>query len=139
MGVALAEPATVVALLELVEGEPQILDRLEGPHPEELLLERADEALGHAVALRFPDERRAGLDPEEPEFILKVVAHVLTAVIVARQEPRGGARLVAAEDRRDALPQRLHGLEARPRAGGVNPDTLRRAVIDDHEHRGGAL
>jgi hypothetical protein len=73
---------------------------------------------GHAVALRLPYERRARFDPEKLQLILKVLAHVLTAVIVARLQARHDVCLVVAKDGPDALPQRLHRFEAHPRRGG---------------------
>ena len=39
-----------------------------------------------AVALGFTDEGGRGLDPEEPDFVLKVIAHELRSVIVAKLE-----------------------------------------------------
>ena len=59
MLVSFTQPLVVVALLELDERALQLLDRLEGAHPEELLLQRADEALSDAVALRLSYEGRA--------------------------------------------------------------------------------
>ena len=79
-----ARPATlVVEVLEREQREAQLLDRLERLHPEQLLLERADEALGAAVALGCGHERRARADAEEAQLALEVVAEVLAAVVVA--------------------------------------------------------
>src|SRR5918912_846090 len=49
--VPLDEPGRVVGLAELEQRHAQVLDGVEGPHPEQVLLEGADEALGAAVAL----------------------------------------------------------------------------------------
>ena len=58
VAVALDQPLLVVAVLEREQREAQLLDRLKRLHPEQLLLERADEALGTAVALGCGHERR---------------------------------------------------------------------------------
>jgi hypothetical protein len=47
------EPGCVVPPSELVEGEAEVLDGLEGLDPQELLLEGPDESLGDAVARGF--------------------------------------------------------------------------------------
>ena len=44
------DPLTVVALQELLAGLQELLDDVEAPDPQRLLLERPDEALGAAVA-----------------------------------------------------------------------------------------
>src|SRR5207248_10985481 len=57
MSVAFTKPPAVVAVLELEQGHPQLLDGAKRAHPEQLLLERGDEPLGHPIALRLPHER----------------------------------------------------------------------------------
>ena len=52
------DPLPVVRLLEFQQGQPQVLDRVEAPDPEQILLEGAHEALRDAVALRLPHEGR---------------------------------------------------------------------------------
>ena len=49
MPVALAQPMLVVIVLELLAALSQFLDGLEGCDPEQIFLERSDEALGTAV------------------------------------------------------------------------------------------
>ena len=107
MAVALDQPLLVVAVLEREQREAQLLDRLERLHPEQLLLERADEALGAAVALGCGRKRRARADAEEVQLALEVVAEVLAAVVVAQAEPGGDARPVAAVVRPQPLAERL--------------------------------
>ena len=46
------QPAVVVGLPEREQRLPQLLDGLEGSHPEQVLLQRADEPLGAAIAFR---------------------------------------------------------------------------------------
>src|SRR5215217_1762425 len=49
--VPLDQPGRVVGLAEVEQRPTQVLDAVEGPHPQQILLESADEALGAAVAL----------------------------------------------------------------------------------------
>jgi hypothetical protein len=49
----------------VVCGLTKFLDRLEVPDPEQVLLERADEPLGAAVALGRADEGGRALDTDE--------------------------------------------------------------------------
>src|SRR5262245_40409464 len=139
MAMALAEPLAVVAILELEQGHAQLLDRVERPHPQLLLFQRADEPLGHALALRLPHKRRTGRDAEELQLILKVVTHVLATMIVPRLQARGDPLLVAPEDRPHTLPQGFHRFKARPRPGRMEADTLGGAMVDDDEDRRGPL
>src|ERR671927_1595526 len=80
--VALDQPGRVVSLAEGEQRLTQLLDRGEAPHPQQVLLQRADEALGAAVALRRPHERRRALGAQEAELLLEIVGHVLRAVVV---------------------------------------------------------
>jgi hypothetical protein len=100
---ALAEPLTIVASLDLERGAARLLDRVEGPHPQQVLPERPDEALGDAIARGFPYDGRARRDPQERQGVLETAAHALTAVIVPDLQPRGNPLLVAPGDRTDAL------------------------------------
>src|SRR5262249_2998892 len=54
----LDQPLLVVVPPELPQGIKQICDGGEGPAPEHVLLERADEPLGASVPLGFPHEAR---------------------------------------------------------------------------------
>lgn len=83
---SLNQPHRVVLLTPVVERQPQLLDVSEGPQPQQLLLQRADEALDAAVALRCAHEGRARLDSEEGQLLLEGVAHVLAAVVVTKLE-----------------------------------------------------
>ena len=58
----LEDPLLVVLTLELQQGLPQVFDRLEGPHPQEVLLEGPDEPFGAAVAFGLADEGRGTRD-----------------------------------------------------------------------------
>ena len=63
----LNQPGLVVESAEVFEGCDQFRDRLEVADPEQLLLERFEEAFDTTVALRFADERRRRLDAQETE------------------------------------------------------------------------
>ena len=88
---ALEDPVPVVLVLEGVEDAAEVLDGVEAPEPEQVLLEDADEALDSAVALGLADEGRRTLQAEEVELVLEVVGHELRAVIVAQAETAGDA------------------------------------------------
>ena len=65
----LEQPVFVEALLELEQRLPEFLDRVEGPHPQELFLQRADKPLCHAIAFRRSHEARAGLDAQKTNLL----------------------------------------------------------------------
>jgi len=67
----------------------QFFDRLEVPHPQQVLLERANESLSAAIALRGSDESGRTLDAEERDLLLEVVRDVLRTVIVPHSEATG--------------------------------------------------
>ncbi len=62
-------------------------------------------------------------------------------MIVPQGQPDlgGDSLAVLAPAFADSLPQRLQGLEARAAPGGADPHALRRAVVEDAEHRGVTL
>src|SRR3712207_8483458 len=101
------EPSDVVVGDEVLQCAAKLFDGAEGVHPEEVLLERADEALGDAVALRLADEGRRALDAEAADLGLEVARHVVGAVVVAEREALGHAPLDRAEAAQDALADRL--------------------------------
>ena len=55
----------------------QLLDGVEAAQPEQVLLERADEALDAAVALGLAHERGRACDAEEGELVLEVLDDLL--------------------------------------------------------------
>ncbi len=88
----LEQPVPIKPILELKQGLPKFLDGVEGPHPQQMPLQRADAALGYPGALRGPDKARARFDPQEPQFLLERMAHVLGAEVAqARRSRRGEA------------------------------------------------
>ena len=69
----LDQPGRVVGFAERQQRLTKLLDSLEGPHPQQVFLERADEPLGTAIAFRCPDEGGRTLDAEEGDLGLEVV------------------------------------------------------------------
>src|SRR5881296_4057913 len=118
------DPGFVVLPTEVLQGESELLDGLEGSDPQDLLLDGAHEALGDAVAFRSAHEARAGFDAEPADLGLKVVAHVLAAVVVSQRQAGGHAARQRAEDFSDALKDRLESLEAGSGLGRVDAHAL---------------
>jgi len=76
--VAVEDPAPIVLVLERVQGPPQVLDGVEAPEPEQVLLQVANEALDAAVALGLADECRRAFEAEEVELLLEVIGDELS-------------------------------------------------------------
>src|SRR4051794_40390167 len=108
-------------------------------HPEEVLFQGANEALGDAVALGLADEGGRALEAEEADLVLEVAGHVVRAMVVAQGEALSHVLLDAAEMAQDALAHRLERLEAVAGAGGMAADALAGAVVDGDEDPGPAL
>ena len=70
----LNQPMLVVESAKLFQCSNQFRDRLEVPDPQQLLLERSEEAFDTAIAFRFANECRGRLDSQEGEFVLEVGA-----------------------------------------------------------------
>ena len=87
----------VVESAKFFQSPNQFRYRLEVTDPQQLLLERPEEAFNTAVAFRFANKRRRRLNPQEGEFVLEVIAHELRTVIVPESESFGGAAPEAAE------------------------------------------
>src|SRR3954453_16967039 len=133
------EPGRVVDLPKDEQRLTELLDGVEGAHPEQVLLERADEALGAAVALGSPHEGRRALDAQEGKLLLEGVGHVLAPVIVPHGETAPDPLSKAAEAAPHALPDRLERLEAGGPARGMDAHALSRVMIDSDEYRDLAL
>ena len=63
----LDQSGVVIGFLERKQRLPQLLDTLEGPHPQQVLLQGADEPLGAAIAFRGADKGRRAVDPPTME------------------------------------------------------------------------
>src|SRR3954466_1961854 len=108
-------------------------------HPEEVLLQGADEAFGDAVALGLADEGGRALDAKKGDLVLEVAGHVVRAVVVAEGETLGGVLFDAAEVAQDALAHRLERLEAVAGGGSMVADALAGAVVGGDESPGPAF
>src|SRR3954452_20012075 len=139
VAVPLDDPGLVVNLPELLERQAQLLDGGEGPDPEQVLLQRPDEPLGAAVALRLAHEGRRALDAGEADLGLEVVAHVLAPVVVAQPQAGGDGLCERAAALAHPPLDRLERLEAVGAPAGMDADALGRAVVDGDEYRGLAL
>src|SRR5919112_5633323 len=133
------EPGGVVVGDEVPQPAPQVFDGVEGVHPQEVLLQGADEAFGDAVALRLADEGGRALEAEESDLVLEVAGQVVGAMVVAQGEALGRVLLDAAEVAQDALAHWLERLEAVAGAGGMAADALAGAMVDGNEHPGPAF
>jgi len=129
IAVALDDPVLVIGPLKVQEGLAQLLHGGEGSHPEEVFLEDANEALGAAVAFRGPDKGWRALDTQKGEFILKIMRHILAAMIMPQGQALGGLGCEGAEILPDPLPDGFQGLEAGAALGGMNADALQGTVI----------
>ena len=65
------EPSFIVAPGECDELGAQFLDGFERPHPEQVLLQGSDEALGDAIALGFAHEGRRSFDAQTFDLVWK--------------------------------------------------------------------
>ena len=91
------EPGGVVVGDKLLQPAPQLLDGVEGVHPEEVLLQGADEAFRDTIALGLANEGGRALDAKEGDLVLEVAGQVVGAVVVAQGETLGHVPLDAAE------------------------------------------
>src|SRR3954463_13384326 len=106
------EPSRVVDLPKDEQRLTELLDGVEGAHPQEVLLECADEALGTAIPLGSPHKGRRACDAQEAEFLLEGAGHVLAPVIVPDGETARDLFGESAEAAPHALADRLERLEA---------------------------
>src|SRR3954447_16204051 len=118
----LDEPGRVVDLPKDEQRPTELLDGVEGAHPEQVLFQGPDEALGTAIPLGSPHEGRRTLDAQEGKLLLEGVGHVLAPVIVPDREPAPDPRAKPAKAATHALPDRLERLKAGRPACGMNAD-----------------
>src|SRR5262249_15789545 len=105
----------------------------EGFDPQQLLLQRAEEALDTPIALGRSHESWARLDAEKGKLGLKVIADVLAAMIMAHSQTTRNALGVAFESITDRLANGFERLEASRLLGRVTANAFRGAVIDRRE------
>src|SRR5262245_20000345 len=97
------QPLVVVTLDERRDGEAGLVERVEPMEPQTLFFQRPDEALDHAIALRFADERWTVGHAEPGQLAAKRVRDILRPPIAPNRE---APRDVFAE-RAEGLPHAL--------------------------------
>src|SRR5207245_10409664 len=80
------QPLVVVALDKGPNDSAGLVERFEAMQPQALFLERADEALDDAVALRLADKRVAVRDAQPGELVAERVREVLRPPIAPHRE-----------------------------------------------------
>src|SRR5512143_900195 len=133
------QPMMVVPIGKVDQRLAQLLNGLEGPYPEQVLLESADEALGHTIAFGLAHEAGRAGDTEEGDLVLKVMGHVVRSMIVAELQTGGEAFGDGTKVVPHALADRLQRLEAIAAAVGMDADALGVAVIHGNEDVGRAV
>src|SRR3954469_2766673 len=118
------EPGRVVALPKDEQRLTELLDGVEGPHPEQVLLEGANKALRAAIPLGRPHEGRRACDAQEAEFLLESIGHVLAPMIVPHGKTARDLFGESAEAAPHALADRLERLKAGRPARGVDAHAL---------------
>src|SRR3954466_14996332 len=118
------EPGRVVDLPKDEQRLTELLDGVKGAHPEQVLLQGPDEALGAAIPLRGPHEGGRTLDAQEGKLLLEGVGHVLAPVIVPDGETARDLFGESAEAAPYALADGLECLKAGGPACGVDAHAL---------------
>ena len=77
----------------------KFFDGVEGPHPQQVLLQGSDEALCDAVTLGLSHEGGRSFDPQAFDFVLEVAGHVVGAMIVRSFNPRATPGAIAPKQR----------------------------------------
>lgn len=131
----LDEPSFVVKSRPALDCKPHLLGVPEGSRPEKLLFQRTKESLDAAVALRRPNERRAGGDAEEVQLLLEGVADVLASVVMSNNQASGDLFAVGAKPFTDALTDRLKRFKTGGPLGRMDAHAFCRAVIHRGEDR----
>src|SRR5919112_2751616 len=129
------EPGSVVDLPKDEQRLTELLDGVEGAHPQEVLFQGPDEALSAAIPLGGSHEGGRACDAQEGKLLLESLRHVLAPVIVPDRETAPDPLGKAAQAAAHALPDRLERLTAGGPARGMDAHALRRAVIDGEKHR----
>src|SRR5215210_4159550 len=120
----LDEPGRVVELSKDEQRLTELLDGVEGLHPQEVLLEHADEALRTAIPLRGPHKGGRTRDAQEGKLLLEGVGHVLAPVIVPDGQTACDLFGKSTEAAAHALADRLERLKAGGPARGMDAHAL---------------
>ena len=136
---SLDEPLRIIETEPVDESLAELLHGLERSDPQQLFLERPNKPLRDPVAFRGADERRTGYHPEKPELGLKVVTHVLPAMIMphlpaCRTVGRDSPELLT-----HPLANRCQRLEARGPLRRMDAGPFERAMNHADEHGDGPV
>ena len=142
---ALNEPASVVSFFELPQRKLQLVYVFEMADPEQLLFQSPEETFNATIPLRLSNEGRRGFDAEKSYFLLKVITHVLAAVIMPEPQTGGHCGTEAAEVIANSLTNRfqsfkpgspLHRVDAHAIGGAVINGGKDRHLAVRHRQRG---
>src|ERR1035437_2347830 len=129
----LDEPFGIVTLEEHPHGGANVVDGLVDTAIDDLLLEGAEEAFGHAIGLGLANEGKARCYAPELDLVLEVIGHEWAAVILAG---RNTARVTSSHAAEDGLCCHANGLSggiAITNLGHVPSDGFGIPVLDDGE------
>ena len=115
----LQNPASVVLFLEFDQCLAKLLHGLEGPHPEQVLLEDPDEPFGAIVPLGLADERRGTPHSQECELPLERIREIRRPMVVSESQSLCYSWSEAPEPLLHSLTDWLERLEAIARLRGV--------------------
>src|SRR5512139_418776 len=133
------QPLLIIEPHPVEERLAKLLHGLKRAHPQELLFERPNEPLRHAVAFWGTDKCRTRRDAQKSEFGLEIVTHILTAMIMPHLQVRraaggDGPKLLA-----HPLANRLQGLKPRGPLRRMDANPFERAMIHPDEDRDGPV
>src|SRR3954449_2840787 len=113
----------------------ELLNVVEVTDPQQLLFESAKESLDAAISLGLSNESRRGFHSEKAQFFLKIVTHVLAAMVMPELETCSDVVAELTELLTHTLTDWLESFEARSAFDRVDADALGRAVVNGGEHR----
>ena len=128
----------VVIVLELLEGLLQFLDCPKGSDPEQIFLERPDEALGTAVPFGGADRDGEDVAPNQAISFWKSWLMYFEPLSWRMVRPAATVRADRPKHSSRTPADRLKRLEARAPRGGMDANAACRAMID-HDKDGHTL
>src|SRR3569833_1521439 len=132
---AAEDPGTVIALPKSSYCVTESVDVVEALNPQLLFFEGPEETFNAADALGLSSEGRRGLDAQEADLVLEVIAHIYAAVVMPEPQASGAAAGRIAEMLAHALADGLERLEAVRTLDHVDADALGGAVVDSGVNR----